>query len=214
LNEEKLKQEPGYFERLLAKIRDIRSSEKVFWRKVLDIYATSVDYDPSAGASQRFFATVQNKMHWAAHGHTAAEVVHARADANQPFMGLQTTRSGGIVRKEDVSVAKNYLAAEELEALNRMVMAYLEFAEVQAMNRKPMTMRNWIAKLDDFLRLSDRDILSHAGKITHDAAVTKADLEFSKYRAIEDAKPSPVDKAFDEAVKKLKLLPPGKKTKS
>jgi hypothetical protein len=213
LNEEKLKQEPGYFERLLAKIRDIRSSEKVFWRKVLDIYATSVDYDPSAEASQRFFATVQNKMHWAAHGHTAAEVVHARADASRPFMGLKTTRPGGIVRKEDVAVAKNYLAAEELEALNRIVMAYLEFAEVQAMNRKPMTMRNWIAKLDDFLRLSDREILSHAGKISHDAAVTKAELEFSKFRAIVDAKPSPVDRAFEEAVKKLKPLPPGKKKK-
>lgn len=128
-------------------------------------------------------------------------------------MGLKTTRPGGIVRKEDVATAKNYLAPEELEALNRIVMAYLEFAEVQAMNRKPMTMRDWIAKLDDFLRLSDRKILSHAGKITHDAAVTKAELEFSKYRAIEDAKPSPVDKAFDEAVKKMKPLPPGKKIK-
>ena len=211
LNEEKLKQEPGYFERLLAKIRDIRSSEKVFWRKVLDIYATSVDYDPSAEASQSFFATVQNKMHWAAHGHTAAEVVHGRADASRPFMGLQTTRPGGIVRKEDVSIAKNYLAAEELEALNRIVMAYLEFAEVQAMNRKPMTMRNWIAKLDDFLGLSDREILSHAGKITHEAAMAKAELEFSKFRAIEDAKPSLVDKDFEAAVKKLKQLKSGKK---
>ena len=210
LNEEKLKQEPEYFERLLAKIRDIRSSEKVFWRKVLDIYATSVDYDPSAEASQKFFATVQNKMHWAAHGHTAAEVVHARADAGQPFMGLKTTRPGGIVRKEDVSIAKNYLAAEELEALNRIVMAYLEFAEVQAMNRKPMKMRDWIAKLDDFLRLSDREILTHAGKISHEAAAAKAELEFSKFRALEDAKPNAVEKDFEAAVKKLQQLKPAK----
>jgi hypothetical protein len=210
LNEEKLKQEPEYFERLLAKIRDIRSSEKVFWRKVLDIYATSADYDANEAVSQKFFATVQNKMHWAAHGHTAAEVVHARADASRPFMGLKTTRPGGIVRKEDASVAKNYLAEAELEALNRIVMAYLEFAEVQAMNRKPMTMRNWIAKLDDFLRLSDREILSHAGKISHDAAVAKAELEFSRFRAIEDAKPSTVEKDFEAAVKKLNPLPPAK----
>ena len=118
------------------------------------------------------------------------------------------------MRKEDVSVAKNYLAVEELEALNRIVMAYLEVAEVQAMNRKPMTMRNWIAKLEDFLRLSDREILSHAGKISHDAAVTKAELEFSKFRRLEDAKPSAVEMAFEEAVKKLKPLPPGKKKKS
>ena len=123
-----------------------------------------MDYDPSAEASQRFFATVQNKMHWAAHGHTAAEVGSRAGGRGQPFMGMKTTRPGGIVRKEDASVAKNYLAAEELEALNRIVMAYLEFAEVQAMNRKPMTMRNWIAKLDDFLRLSDRKILTTPGK--------------------------------------------------
>lgn len=211
LNEEKLKQEPDYFEQLLAKIRDIRSSEKVFWRKVLDIYATSTDYDPHEEASQRFFATVQNKMHWAAHGHTAAEVVHARADASLPFMGLKTTRPGGIVRKEDIATAKNYLAADELEALNRIVTAYLEFAEVQALNRKPMTMRDWITKLDDFLRLSDREILTHAGKISHEAAAAKAELEFSKFRALENAEPSPVEKDFEAAVKKLKPAKSAKK---
>jgi len=211
LNEEKLKQEPDYFEQLLAKIRDIRSSEKMFWRKVLDIYATSVDYDPSEEVSKRFFTTVQNKMHWAAHGHTAAEVIHARADADRPFMGLKTTRPGGIIRKEDVSVAKNYLEAGELEVLNRIVMAYLEFAEVQAMNRKPMTMRGWIAKLDDFLRLGDRDVLTHAGKISHEAALAKAELEFSKFQTLEDAKPSAVDKDFEAAVKKLKQLKPAGK---
>lgn len=213
LNEEKLKQEPDYFEQLLAKIRDIRSSEKVFWRKVLDIYATSVDYDPHEEVAQKFFATVQNKLHWAAHGHTAAEVIHARADASKPFMGLKTTRPGGIIRKEDIGTAKNYLAAEELEALNRIVTAYLEFAEVQAMNRKPMTMRDWIAKLDDFLKLSDREILPHAGKISHELAMAKAELEFSKFRAVEDAKPSAVEKDFEAAIKKLKpaKLPKSKK---
>lgn len=202
-----------YFEELLARIRDIRSSEKVFWRKVLDIYATSTDYDPSQVVSQTFFAIVQNKMHWAAHGHTAAEVIHARADASKPFMGLKTTRPGGIVRKEDTSIAKNYLTEEELTALNRIVTAYLEFAELQAMNRNPMTMRAWTAKLDDFLRLSDRNILTHAGKISHDAAMEKAQFEFSKFRALEDAKPSLVEKDFDAAIKKLKHLKPsaGKK---
>ncbi len=212
IDDERLKQAGGggYFEELLARIRDIRSSEKVFWRKVLDIYATSADYDPNEAVSQKFFATVQNKMHWAAHGHTAAEIVHGRADASKSFMGLKTTRPGGIVRKEDVAIAKNYLAAGELEALNRIVTAYLEFAELQAMNRKPMTMRDWIVKLDDFLRLSDREILTHAGKISHDAAVTKAELEFSKFRTLEDTKPSPVEKDFEAAVEKLKQLKPAK----
>ena len=213
LDDERLKAAGGggYFETLLARIRDIRSSEKVFWRKVLDIYATSVDYDASAEATQKFFATVQNKMHWAAHGHTAAEIVHARADARQPQMGLLAIRAGGRVRKEDVAIAKNYLAAEELNALNRIVTAYLEFAEVQALNRKPMKMRDWIAKLDDFLRLGDREILPHAGKITHEAAVAKAELELSKYRVIADAQPSAVEKHFEAAVQRLKTLKPGKK---
>ena len=213
LDDERLKAAGGggYFETLLARIRDIRSSEKVFWRKVLDIYATSVDYDGSAEATQKFFATVQNKMHWAAHGHTAAEIVHARADAGQPQMGLLAIRAGGRVRKEDVAIAKNYLTAEELNALNRIVTAYLEFAEVQALNRKPMKMRDWIARLDDFLRLGDREILPHAGKITHEAAAAKAELELSKYRVIADAQPSAVEKHFEAAVEKLKTLKPGKK---
>ncbi|HEY3351716.1 MAG TPA: virulence RhuM family protein [Polyangia bacterium] len=157
LDDERLKLAGGgnYFDELLARIRDIRSSEKVFWRKVLDIYATSIDYDPGVEASQRFFATVQNKMHWAAHGQTAAEVIVARADAAKPNMGL-TTWTGPVPRKADVAIAKNYLDAVELEALNRIVTAYLEFAELQALNRKPMYMADWIAKLDDFLRLSER----------------------------------------------------------
>ena len=213
LDDERLKAAGGggYFETLLARIRDIRSSEKVFWRKVLDIYATSADYDPGAEATQKFFATVQNKMHWATHGHTAAEIVHARADASRPQMGLLAIHAGGRVRKEDVAIAKNYLTAEELNALNRIVTAYLEFAEVQALNRKPMKMRDWIAKLDDFLRLGDREILTHAGKITHEAAVAKAELELSKYRVIADAQPNAVEKHFEAAVKKLKTLKPGKK---
>ena len=150
-----------YFEELLARVRDIRSSERVFWRKVLDIYAMSVDYDPRAEASERFFQTVQNKMHWAAHGHTAAEVILARAQADAPNMGL-TSWAGPAIRKTDVTVAKNYLNAEEIEALNRIVSAYLDFAELQAMSRRAMTMDAWIAKLDEFLRLADREVLTHA----------------------------------------------------
>ncbi len=153
LDDERLKRGGGgnYFDELLARIRDIRSSEKVFWRKVLEIYATSIDYDPRVEASQRFFATVQNKMHWAAHGHTAAEVIAARADAAKPNMGL-TTWTGAAPRKTDVAIAKNYLGAGELDALNQIVTAYLEFAELQALNRRPMYMADWIAKLDDFLQ--------------------------------------------------------------
>ena len=218
MDDERLKNPPGkgqtdYFDELLARIRDIRSSERRFYQKVLDIYATSVDYDPSAEASQRFFAMVQNKMHWATHGHTAAEVIHQRADAAKPLMGLLTTRPGKRIRQEDVSVAKNYLTEEELQVLNRIVNLYIEYAELQALNRKPMTMRNWIEKLDEFLKISGRKPLDHTGKISHEQAVRKAELEYSKFRAIEDAKPSAVEKAFEETVKKLKPLPPGKKPK-
>jgi hypothetical protein len=218
MDDERLKNPPGkghkdYFDELLERIRDIRSSERRFYQKVLEIYATSVDYDPSAEASQRFFATVQNKMHWGAHGHTAAEVIHQRADAAQPLMGIKTTRPGRIIRREDVSVAKNYLGEEELQTLNRIVNLYLEFAELQAHDRKPMTMRNWIEKLDEFLKISGRELLDHAGKISHEQAVRKAELEFSKFHAIENARPSAVEKAFEEAVKKLKPLPPGKQPK-
>lgn len=216
MDDERLKNPPGkgqtdYFDELLARIRDIRSSERRFYQKVLDIYATSTDYDPSAAASQKFFATVQNKMHFATHGHTAAEVVHARADAGKPFMGMVTTRPGGRVRREDAAVAKNYLTEDELQVLNRIVTLYLDFAELQAMDRKPMTMHDWIAKLDEFLKISGRKLLDHAGKISHEAAVKKAELEFSKFRALEDAKPSPVEKDFESAVKKLKQIKPAKK---
>ncbi len=194
-----------YFDELLARIRDIRTSERVFWRKVLDIYATSIDYDPKAGASQRFFQTVQNKMHWAAHGHTAAEVIVARANADEPNMGL-TTWNGPHIRKSDTEIAKNYLAAEEIEALNRIVSAYLEFAELQAMNRRAMTMDTWIAKLDDFLRLSDRDVLTHAGRISAEAAKEHAGSEFARWQARRTALPEPVDADFEAAIAEAKAI--------
>jgi len=207
LDDERLKRAGGgnYFDELLARIRDIRSSEKVFWRKVLDIYATSIDYDPRVEASQRFFQTVQNKMHWAAHGHTAAEVIAARADATKPNMGL-TSWTGEVPRKSDAVVAKNYLGAEELEALNRIVTAYLEFAELQAIDRKPMYMADWIAKLDSFLKLSDREILQHAGRISHDEAVAKAALEYDRFATARAQLPAPVEKHFQDAVRDVKQL--------
>ena len=212
MDDERLKNPPGkghkdYFEEQLERIRDIRSSERRFYQKVLDIYATSVDYTPNTEVSQQFFATVQNKMHWATHGQTAAEVIHARADAGQPFMGLKTTRAGGVVRREDVAIAKNYLNQEELQALNRIVNAYLEFAELQALNRRVMTMRDWIEKLDDFLRLSDFELLDHAGKVSADAAKAKAEMEYDRYRVLVDAQPRPVDADFEKAVKQLQKMP-------
>jgi len=212
LDDQRLKRAGGgnYFEELLARIRDIRSSEKVFWRKVLEIYATSIDYDPGEEASQVFFATVQNKMHWAAHGQTAAEVVHGRVDAGKQNLGM-TTWLGGKPTKGEAAIAKNYLMAEELEGLNRIVTAYLEFAELRALNRRPMYMRDWIAKLEDFLRLSGREILTHAGKISHEQALRKAEREFEKFRVRELAQPSQVEKDFDEAVKKLPKPRPKRK---
>ena len=215
LDDERLKRGGGgnYFEELLLRIRDIRSSERVFWRKVLDIYATSIDYDARTGASQLFFQTVQNKMHWAAHGQTAAEVIHRRADATQPQMGL-TSWAGTQPRKTDATIAKNYLTADELEALNRIVTAYLEFAELQALNRKPMTMADWISKLDDFLRLSDRDILTDAGKISHDQAVAKAAAEFNSFRQSQAALPQPVDRDLEQTLERLQTLESEAKTLS
>ena len=207
LDDERLKRIGGgsYFDELLARIRDIRSSEKVFWRKVIEIYATSIDYDPQTEPSQLFFATVQNKMHWAAHGQTAAEVITARADASKPNMGLASW-TGEVLRKADVTIAKNYLGADELEALNRIVTAYLEFAELQALARKPMYMAGWIAKLDNFLHLSERQILKHAGRVTHDDAVAKAELEYDRFAAARSALPSPAEKHFEDAVDAVKQL--------
>jgi hypothetical protein len=214
MDDERLKQSGGgeYFDELLERIRDIRSSEKAFWRKVLDIYATSADYDPRAEASQIFFATVQNKMHWAAHGQTAAEVIAARADAGKPNMGLMTW-PGSRPRKTDVAVAKNYLNEKELGDLNLIVSLYLDFAELQARSRRVMTMRDWIAKLDDFMRISDREVLTHAGQMSHEAALARAEAEFEKFRRIEDAKPSPVEQHFIEAIEQVKQLEKGKPAK-
>ena len=153
-------------------------------------------------ASQTFFATVQNKMHWAAHGQTAAEVVHARADGSKPHMGM-TNWLGAKPGKGEAIVAKSYLAREELEALNRIVNAYLEFAELRALNRQPMSMQDWITKLEDFLRLSGREILTHAGTVSHEEAVRKAELEFETFRQRQLAAPSQAEKDFEEAIKKL-----------
>jgi hypothetical protein len=208
IDSERLKNPPGaghvdYFDELLEKIREIRASERRFYQKVLDIYATSVDYQPDAEVSQAFFATVQNKMHWAAHGHTAAEVIHQRADANKPFMGLKTTRPGGIVRKDDATIAKNYLSEDELSVLHRIVNFYIEFAELQAMERRTMTMQDWVRKLDEFLKISGRKLLDHAGKISMDRARTKAEFEYARYRKQEDAKPRAIDTAFEKVAKQL-----------
>lgn len=207
MDDERLKQIGGsdYFEELLARIRDIRSSEKVFWRKILDIYATSIDYDPRAEVSQEFFKIVQNKMHWAAHGHTAPEILMSRADANKPNMGL-TTWAKDKPRKTDIDVAKNYLTEAELDKLNRIVSFYLEFAELRAIERKPMYMQDWVAKLDDFLRLSERDILTNAGSVSHDAAIEHVNAEFQKYKQKQLAEPSAVEKDFEKSLKQLEKI--------
>lgn len=197
MNDELLKEAGGgnYFDELLARIRDIRSSEKVFWRKVLDIYATSIDYDPSTDLSQTFFKTVQNKMHWAAHGQTAAEVIYQRIDASKPNLGL-TSFKGEKPTKKETEVAKNYLNEKELDILNRMVTAYLEMAELQAMNRKAMYMKDWVARLDDFLTMTGNDILSHAGKVSHQKALDKAHAEYEKFKEQNKNELSQVEKDF------------------
>jgi len=207
MDDQRLKTAGGgnYFDELLSRIRDIRSSEKVFWRKVLDIYATSIDYDPKAELSQDFFKVVQNKMHWASHGHTAAEIIATRADANHPSMGMTNWPSGSI-RKADVGVAKNYLQPEELEILNRMVTAYLELAELQALNRHPMHMKDWVERLNDFLRMTGREILTHAGTVSHQQALDKAREEYDKYRQRTLNEPSPVEKHFIEALEEVKQI--------
>jgi hypothetical protein len=212
LDDERLKQAGGgrYFDELLARIRDIRSSEKVFWRKVLDIYATSIDYAPDAELSRQFFAAVQNKMHWAAHGHTAAEVVHDRADAAKPHMGM-TTWAGETPRKTDAEIAKNYLDEKELDLLNRIVSLYMDFAELQALNRLPMHMRDWLAKLDDFLKLSGRDILTDAGKISHDQALEKAHAEYERYHKERLNEPSLVERHCLEAIREVKRIEASRK---
>lgn len=209
MNDELLKNAGGgnYFEELLARIRDIRSSEKVFWAKVLDIYATSIDYDPKSEQSIIFFQTLQNKMHWAVHGNTAAEIVYQRADSSKPNMGL-TSFKGSKPTKAETEIAKNYLNEEELNMLNRIVTAYIEVAEIQAMNKTPMYMSDWITRLDDFLKMTGKNILENAGKIGHKIAIQKAHNEYDKYKDNTKNELSRVEKDFiefiDTTAKKLK----------
>ena len=183
MNDDLLKRAGGgnYFDELLARIRDIRSSEKVFYRKVLEIYALSIDYDPRVEMTQKFFKTVQNKMHYSVHGHTAAEIIYERADAQKDFMGL-TTWAGAMPTKPEAEIAKNYLTHAEVKSLNRIVSLYLDFAEMQAEEHRPMYMKDWINILDDFLRISRKDILTHAGKISAKLAKEKADNEYDKFK--------------------------------
>ena len=199
MNDGLLKRAGGgnYFDELLARIRDIRSSEKVFYRKVLEIYALSIDYDPRVEMTQKFFKTVQNKMHYSVHGHTAAEIIYERADAEKDFMGL-TTWSGAMPTKPEAEIAKNYLTHEEIKSLNRIVSLYLDFAEMQAEEHRPMYMKDWINILDDFLRISRKDILTHAGKISAKLAKEKADQEYDKFKERTKNNLSPVEIHFLE----------------
>ena len=182
LNDEMLKNNGAspYFEELLARIRDIRSSEKVFWRKILDIYSTSIDYNPKDIISIEFFKTVQNKMHYATHGNTAAELIFNRVDSKKEYLGL-TNFKGEYPTKSETEVAKNYLTEEELNILNRIVSAYLDIAEINALDRHPMTMKDWINELDTFLKMTRKDILKDSGKISHEQALKKAHEEYDKY---------------------------------
>ena len=204
LDDERLKNLGGgnYFDELLARIRDIRSSEKVFWRKVLDIYATSIDYNPSAESSVEFFKQVQNKMHWAAHKHTAAEIIYERADSEKLNMGL-TSWTGKEIKKSDVEVAKNYLSEDELDALNKIVTAYLDIAEVRALSHEPMYMHDWLETIDEYLKMTRREILTTAGHISHQAAIEKAHDEYKKYKTKQIDNISLVEKHFLESIGKL-----------
>ena len=209
LNDDLLKNAGGgnYFDELLSRIRDIRSSEKMFYRKVLEIYALSIDYDPRTEITKQFFATVQNKMHYSVHGHTAAEVIYNRADADKDFMGL-TTWTGMLPKKTDAEFAKNYLTEEELDILNRIVNLFLDFAELQAKSHTPMYMKDWIQKLDDFLKLSGKELLNHAGTISAEVAKLKADTEYDKFKARSFERLSQVEihfiENFEKERKKLK----------
>ncbi|WP_288321254.1 virulence RhuM family protein [uncultured Alistipes sp.] len=201
MDDERLKQMGGggYWRELLARIRDIRSSEKVMYRQVLDLYATSVDYDPKAEQSIKFFKIVQNKLHYAAHGHTAAEVIYERADADKPFMGL-TTFAGEQPTKTDVTVAKNYLSEEELKVLNNLVSGYFDFAEIQAIRHKPMYMADYIEQLDNILTSTGEKLLSGAGRVSHRQAEEKAIAEYRKYQV---RTLSPVEQAYMDSIKTL-----------
>lgn len=207
LDDDRLKRLGGgnYFDELLERIRDIRSSEKVFWRKVLEIYATSIDYDPRAESSILFFKQVQNKMHWAAHKHTAAEVIYQRADAEKEHMGL-TSWQGKSIKKTDVEVAKNYLNKDEMDALNKIVTAYLDIAEVHALNHEPMYMKDWLETIDDYLKMTRRDILKTKGTVTHKQALEKAHSEYERYKKLERNRVSSVEEHFLGSINKLEEL--------
>jgi len=215
MDDERLKGAGGgnYWKELLDRIRDIRSSEKVLYRQVLDLYATSVDYDPNSNESIQFFKIVQNKLHYAAHGHTAAEVIAKRADAGQPFMGLLTF-SGGEVTRNDIGIAKNYLAENELKKLNNIVSAYFDLAEVKAMNHEPMRMKDWIAQLDRLIQTFDGKLLDNAGSISHEQAMQKAETEYKKYQsaaisAVERAYLETLEKAEKQLKKSRRIKEPG-----
>lgn len=209
LNDELLKNagKGNYFDELLARIRDIRSSEKIFYRKVLEIYALSIDYDPRTSITQQFFKTVQNKMHFAAHGHTAAEIIYDRANADNDFMGL-TTWKGMLPTKSEAEIAKNYLTEDEVKILNSIVSIYLDFAELQAERHIPMYMKDWIAKLDEFLKMSGSELLTHAGTVSAEVAKLKADTEYDRFKERTQYQLSPVEihfiEAFESEQKKLR----------
>lgn len=209
MNDDLLKRAGGgnYFDELLSRIRDIRSSEKVFYRKILEIYALSIDYDPRTETTMQFFKIIQNKMHFSVHGHTAAEIIYERANAEKDFMGL-TSWTGALPKRTDAEIAKNYLSSDELDTLNRIVSLYLDFAELQAKSHKPMYMKDWIQKLDDFLKLSGKELLSHAGKISAELAKQKADTEYDKFKERTAYSLSPVEihflENFEKEQKKLK----------
>lgn len=201
MDDERLKQLGGgmYWKELLDRIRDIRSSEKVMYRQVLDLYATSVDYDPKSDISIQFFKIVQNKLHFAAHGHTAAEVIYDRADADKPFMGL-TTFSGDLPTGKDITIAKNYLTTDELKILNNLVSGYFDFAEIQAMRRNPMYMSDYVTQLDNILSSTGEKLLTDAGRISHQQAMDKAKAEYRKYQV---KTISPVEQAYLDTIKAL-----------
>ena len=201
MNDELLKQAGGgnYFDELMDRIRDIRSSEKVIYRQVLDLYATSVDYDPKSAESVAFFKMVQNKLHYAAHGHTAAEVIFERADAEKPFMGL-TAFSGDFPTAKDIAVAKNYLSADELKILNNLVSGYFDFAEIQAMRRRPMYMSDYVENLDRILASTGEALLTDGGTVSHTQAMEKAKAEYRKYQA---QNLSPVEEEYLQTIRSI-----------
>lgn len=209
MNDELLKEAGGgsYFDELLSRIRDIRSSEKVFWRKVLDIYATSIDYDPNSEITREFFSVIQNKMHWASHGETAAETIYRRVDANSEHLGL-TCFKGKHPAKHEVLIAKNYLTEQELNILNRMVSAFLEIAEIKAIDHVPMYMKDWIEQLDSFLKMTQKEVLNHSGTISHQEAAQKALSEYESYKEKTKNEVSEVEmdfiKQIEDAAKRLK----------